>query len=424
MNLTLAYGKTGIPLHLPDDWDVTLIEPQFVPGLTEPGSALRQALASPLASPSLETLIAPTDRVGIVFSDLTRPSPNDLILPAVIETLSGLPSQYITLFNGLGTHRLNTEVELRTMLGDELVDRYRIVQNDAFDPATQVFLGKSNMDHSVWLNRELLSCDFKILTGFIEPHMFAGYSGGGKAVMPGMAGAQTIYANHSAAMLSHPNAIWGVTHGNPVWEEIRQIAHMTGRLFLLNVTLNKYKQITGVFAGDLDVAFDSGSNFAGQSAIVPVDKPFDIVITTNSGYPLDLNLYQSIKGMSAAAQVVRPGGAIIIAAECWDGLPENGLYAQFLRRASSPQELYRMVNTPGPTWQDQWQVQIQSQIQLKADVYIYTQHLSEAQIRSALLTPCPDIEATTRDLLRKYGPQARICVLPEGPQTIPYLRNG
>jgi nickel-dependent lactate racemase len=423
MKTTLAYGKTGLPLELPDAWDVTLIEPQFMPGLPDPGFTLRQALAAPLASLPLESLVAPTDKVGIVFSDLTRPTPNALILPAIIEALADLPSQNITLFNGLGTHRPNTDAELRSMLGDDLVDRFCIVQNNAFDPATLVYIGQSSQEHPVWLNRELFECDLKVLTGFIEPHMFAGYSGGGKALMPGMAGAPTIFANHSAPMLAHPAATWGVAHGNPVWEEIRQIAQMAGRLFLVNVTLNKHKQVTGVFAGDLDAAFEAGSAFTAQTAMLPVEKPFDIVITTNSGYPLDLNLYQSVKGMSAAAQVVRPGGAIIIATDCWDGIPEYGLYSEFLRAVDNPQALLDLVSIPGPTRQDQWQAQIHAQVQLKADIYIYTQHLTDEQVRSALLTPCHDIPATLCELLDKYGSHARICILPEGPQTILYLSN-
>jgi nickel-dependent lactate racemase len=158
--------------------------------------------------------------------------------------------------------------------------------------------------------------------------------------------------------------------------------------------------------------------------MAPVPHPFDIVITTNSGYPLDLNLYQSIKGVSAAAQIVRQGGAIIIATDCWDGIPEHGLYGQLLREASSPRDLLERVHAPGFLMQDQWEAQVQAQIQLKADVYVRTDNLSDAQIRSALLEPCACIEETVAALLEQYGPGARICVLPEGPQTIPYVAGG
>ncbi|HEX7976313.1 MAG TPA: lactate racemase domain-containing protein, partial [Anaerolineales bacterium] len=160
-------------------------------------------------------------------------------LRAILDSLAHLPREQITLFNALGTHRANSEVELREMLGSELVDGYRIVQNDCFDLHTQVMVGRTSQGHEIWLNRALYECDLKILTGFIEPHFFAGFSGGGKAIMPGMAGQTTIFANHSAAMIAHPRATWGVTDGNPLWEEVRECALSAGRLFLVNVTLNR-----------------------------------------------------------------------------------------------------------------------------------------------------------------------------------------
>jgi nickel-dependent lactate racemase len=251
--------------------------------------------------------------------------------------------------------------------------------------------------------------------------MFAGFSGGGKALMPGMAGLRTVLGNHDAQMLADPNATWGVMAGNPVQAEVMEIARAVGNTFLVNVTLNRDKAITGVFAGDLDAAHAAGCAFAKATAMVPVSEPFDIVITTNSGYPLDLNLYQAVKGMSAAAQVVRQGGAIIVAADCWDGIPDHGLYAQLLREARSPRALLDTIMAPGFLKQDQWQVQIQAQIQLKADVYVRTDNLADAQIRGALLEPCHRIEETVAALLEKYGPDATICVMPEGPQTIPYV---
>jgi nickel-dependent lactate racemase len=421
MKIRLAYGKTGLEIELSDALDVTLVEPKFVPGLPDPGAALQRALRVPIEAPPLRDLAKSNARIGVVFSDITRPTPNHLILPAVLNELAHFPKENVTLFNALGTHRPNTEAELRTMLGDALVDGYRIVQNDAFDPSTQVHLGVTTRSHDIWLNRELVECDVKILTGFIEPHFFAGFSGGGKAVMPGMAGQRTVLGNHDAGMIGHPQATWGTTWGNPIWEEVREVALRLNPTFLLNVTLNKDKQITGVFAGDLDAAHAAGCAFVKETAMVPVPHPFDIVITTNSGYPLDLNLYQSVKGMSAAAQVVREGGAIIVAADCWDGIPDHGLYGRLLREASSPQALLDTICAPGFLKQDQWQAQIQAQIQLRADVYVRTDNLTAEQIKMALLRPSPRIEDTVTDLLHEYGSQASICVMPEGPQTIPYV---
>ena len=423
MRVKLAYGKTGLDLELADELNVTVVEPKYVSALPDPKAALRQALNQPITAPPLRELVQSSDRVGIVFCDITRPAPSHLMVPAVLNELAHVPRENIILFNALGTHRPNTDTELRAMLGDDVVDSYRIVQNNAFDPSTQVHLGASSRGHAIWLNREFVECDAKILTGFIEPHLFAGFSGGSKMVMPGMAGQQTVLGNHDAGMLSDPHATWGITWGNPVWEEIREVALKVNPTFILHVSLNRDKEITGVFAGDLDAAHAAGCAFVKETAMVGVPHAFDIVITTNSGYPLDLNLYQSVKGMSAAAKVVRQGGVIIVASDCWDGIPEHGLYAQLLREANSPEDLLDTIFAPGFLKQDQWQAQIQAQIQLQADVHVHTDNLTDQQIEGALLYPSPRIETTLRQLLDKYGPQASICVLPEGPQTIPYVHS-
>jgi nickel-dependent lactate racemase len=204
---------------------------------------------------------------------------------------------------------------------------------------------------------------------------------------------------------------------------MREVALRTNPAFLLNVSLNVRQEITGIFAGDMLSAFATGCAFVKENAMRAVDKPYDIVITTNSGYPLDQNLYQSVKGMSAANQIVRQGGTILIATACEDGLPNHGRYAMLLAKAGSPQGVVDMISQPGFSAQDQWQVQIQAQIQRRADVYVYSDGLSDEQIERALFIPCRSLEQTISQLQEKYGSQARICVIPEGPQTIPYLRG-
>lgn len=420
MKIKLAYGKHGLPLTLPDDANVTLLEPGFIPGLPDPAGALREALRAPLSGAPLRERVRASDTVALVFSDVTRPTPNHLLIPVILDELAHVPADQIVLINALGTHRPNTDEELRGMLGDALVDRCRIEQSNAFDASTQVHLGTTSFGHELWVNRVYMDADVKILTGFIEPHFFAGFSGGGKAVMPGIAGQATVLGNHDAGMIGSSNATWGVTWGNPIWEEARECALRTGPSLLLNVTLNRDKQITGVFAGDLDAAQQAGIDFVRRTAMVPITQPFDIVITTNSGYPLDLNLYQAVKGMSAAAGAVRQGGTIIIAADCWDGIPDHGLYGQLLREASSPAQLLDNILSWETPRQDQWQAQIQAKVQQKARVYVYSDHLSDEQIRGALLDPCRDIPATVEALRDVYGRAARIAVMPEGPQTVPY----
>jgi len=421
MDIKLDYGRRGLDVTLPDDANVTVISPKHVAALPNPAAALRAALRDPIASAPLHELVRPSDTVAIVFSDITRPTPNHLMLPAVLDELAHVPDAQIVLCNALGTHRENTPEELVEMLGEDVVRRWRVEQNNCFDPATQVYVGRSSKGHEVWINRTYMEADVKILTGFIEPHFFAGFSGGGKAVMPGMAGQATVLGNHDAGMIGNPRATWGVTHGNPIWEEAREVGLATGPTFLLNVTLNRDKQITGVFAGELVAAHDAGIAWVREKTMIPVPDAFDIVITTNSGYPLDMNLYQCGKGMSAAEQIVRPGGAIIMVAECSEGIPAHGLFGEMLRAARTPQEMFDAVMNARETRQDQWAAQIQARIQLKADVHLYSDYFDDNATREVLLNPCRDVAATVEMLRARYGRAASICVLPEGPQTIPYV---
>jgi len=423
MRVNLAYGRHGLSVELPDGCDV--VSSRYIAGLADEQAALRRGLRQPIGTRPLAELVQAGDRVVIVHSDITRATPNDRILPVILAELeaAGVASQDITLLNALGTHRPQTEAELRAMLGDGVVDTYRCLQHDAFDDASLVAIGVTTRGNAVRVNRTYLEADVRILTGFIEPHFFAGFSGGPKAVLPALAGAESVFTNHSRAMIAHPQATWGVVDGNPIWEEMREVALMTQPTFLLNVTLNVDKQITGVFAGELAAAHAEGRRFVREQAMVAVDEPYDVVLTTNSGYPLDQNLYQCVKGMSAARQIVRKGGAIIMAGACQDGLPDHGRYAELLRTGGSPQGVLDLLAQPGFTAQDQWQVQIQAMIQQHADVYVFSDGLSDRQIEDALFRPCRNIEATLEMLLDDLGPGARICVLPEGPQTVAYLRE-
>jgi nickel-dependent lactate racemase len=420
MRIKLAYGKSGLWVDLPDR-NVTVVEPKYVLGLPDEREALKAALQAPIGTPRLRDMVNPKDSVAIVFSDITRPQPRDRMLPVLLDEISHVPRGQIVLINGLGTHRANTEAELLEMLGQDIVANYRIVQHDAWDAEGLVSVGRTSFGHEVHINAEYMRADVKILTGFIEPHFFAGFSGGPKAVLPGLADQRSVLANHGAEMIEHPQATWGITAGNPIWEEMREVALRTSPSFLFNVSLNRDKQITGVFAGDLLAAHMEGTEFVRETALVPVPAPFDIVIASNSGYPLDLNLYQTVKGMSAAAQVVKPGGSIVIAAECWDGVPDHGEYGRLLSMASGPAELLAMVKRFEMVRQDQWQVQVQAQLQMKADIYVKSSYLDEATIQRAMLNTCVSVEDTIANLLDQYGADATICVMPEGPMTIPYV---
>jgi len=423
VNVRLAYGKNGLDVSLPDDLRVDVVTPAYVAALPDQAGAIRQALSNPIASRPPRELVRSSDTVAIVCNDITRPTPYRTILPAMLDELSHVPDAKIVFFIATGTHRANTPDELRQMLGEQVTGRFRIVQNDANDRDSHRLVGTTESGNEIWIHKEYLGCDVRILTGFIEPHFFAGFSGGGKACMPGLALLDTITNNHSPQNLDHPKAAWGVTHGNPVWQEIRETASMTSPSFLLNVALNREQKITAVFAGDMDQAHERGCAFVARYAMVPVKGTYDIVITTNSGWPLDLNLYQSVKGISAAARIVKDGGAIILAAECRDGIPDHGQYKRLLFEAEGPASLLKTLRAGGCPVQDAWQAQIHASICAKADVYLFSHNLSDQQIERAMLKPCHDIAATVDELLRLYGPAASICVLPEGPQTIPYVQT-
>jgi nickel-dependent lactate racemase len=270
------------------------------------------------------------------------------------------------------------------------------------------------------LNREWVGADVRITTAFVEPHFFAGFSGGPKMVAPGLAGLETVLALHDARRIGDPRATWGVTDGNPVHDAVRAIAAATGVHFALDVLLNDEQRITQAFGGELFAMHAAARREARREAMRPVDSRFDIVVTTNSGYPLDQNLYQAVKGMSAGATVAKPGGTIICAAECRDGLPDHGSYGRLLAARDDPAALLEMIASAPETVPDQWQVQIQARIQVDHEVLLRTDGLSAAQVRAAHLTPIDDIAELIERRLAA-DPAATVCVLPQGPQTIPYV---
>lgn len=415
----LAYGKTGIEVTVPDQ--AVVIEPRHLAALPDEKAAVTAALRQPVGTRPLKEMVQRNQKVVIVISDITRPTPNHKLVPWLLEELAHVPSENITVLNGLGSHRANTQDELVQMLGRKVVDTIRVINHDAFNKEQLVKVGVNSHGSNVYFHKEYVNADFKIVTGFIEPHFFAGFSGGPKGICPGVAGIETILDFHNAKMVGHPLSTWGVIEGNILQGAATENCLMAKPDFMLNVTLNGDKGITGVFAGDVIAAHRQGCSFVKEHAMYEVDAPFDIVITTNSGYPLDQNLYQTVKGMSAAAQVVKPKGAIIAVSECSDGLPNHGNYAKILKMRETPQELLDMINDENFSMFDQWEAQVQAMIQLKADCYLYSS-IDEETIRQAKLTPIKDVEHTLQQLMNRYGENARIAVLPLGPLTIPYVK--
>ena len=420
VNVQLAYGRGRLSVDFPDD-RTTVLEPSYIAGLPDEADAIRRALRAPLGSPPLASLVGSDQTVAISVCDITRPMPSRTLLPVLLGELAHVPDERIVILIATGTHRPNDRDELVEMLGEPIVDRYRVVNHSAFDEAGLAYLGEVEPHVPVWLNRHLVEADVRITTGFVEPHFFAGFSGGPKLVAPGLAGFRTTMRLHDAEMIASPRATWGVTEGNPIHEAIRRIAAHVGVHFSVDVAINRDRRITSVAAGEIFAVHRTMAERVKRSAMQAFAAPFDVVVTTNSGYPLDQNLYQTIKGLSAAAQVVRPGGAIVCAAECADGLPSHGEYGAILAARDSPGALLEMICAPGHNRHDQWEVQIQAQIQQRARVFLKADGLSPDAVRAAHLTPIEDVESTAREQLERIGPGARLCALPEGPQTIPYL---
>jgi nickel-dependent lactate racemase len=415
----LAYGKTNLEVAVPDQ--AVVIEPRYLAALADEKAAVMAALRQPIGTPPLKEMVKSNQTVVIVISDITRPTPNHKLVPWLLEELSHVPKNNITVINGLGSHRANTQEELIQMLGREVVDTIRVINHDAFTKSELVKVGTNSHGSTVYFHKEYVNADFKIVTGFIEPHFFAGFSGGPKGICPALAGIETILDFHNAKMIGHPLSTWGVIEGNILQGAATENCLMAKPDFMLNVTLNGDKGITAVFAGDVITAHRQGCNFVKEHAMYEVEAPFDIVITTNSGYPLDQNLYQTVKGMSAAAQVVKPGGAIIAVSECSDGLPNHGNYAKILKMRQTPEELLEMINDEQFSMFDQWEAQVQAMIQVKADCYLYSS-LDEETVHQAKLKPVKDVETTLNQLMNVYGAEARIAVLPLGPLTIPYVK--
>ena len=327
IDVALAYGSSGLTVRLPEA-ATTVITPRPRAAAPDPLATLRASIAQPIDGPPLGAIARAGQRVAISVCDITRPQPRALMLRAIMEALDGVirPEDVVVLI-ATGTHRASSAQERREMLGDEVLDLWRVVDHDARDQASLVDLGSIG-DVPVYLNREWVDADLRITTGFVEPHFFAGFSGGPKMVAPGLAGLETTLELHNARRIGDPRATWGVIEGNPVHDAVRAIAAATGVDFALDVLLDDEQRITSAFAGGILAMHAAACAAARREAMRAVAAPFDLVITTNSGYPLDQNLYQAVKGMSAAAEVVRPGGTIICAAECRDGLPAHGSYGR------------------------------------------------------------------------------------------------
>jgi nickel-dependent lactate racemase len=422
VRIRLQYGLTGLEVEIPSR-NVEVVAPRFVAGLPDEAVAFREAVQAPIGVRPLREVVKASERLAVVIPDITRPLPSDRLLPWLFAELSHVPASNVVILNGTGTHRANTPEELARMVGPGVFNRYRVVNHDACDPTRLAHAGHSHDGAPVLLNREYVEADRRIVLGFIEPHLMAGFSGGYKGIFPALGDLASIMRYHDAKTIGDPRSTWGVLDGNPTQETVRANGALLPVDFCVNVTLNRRREITRFFCGEILAAHEAGCAFSRATAMVACPRPFPIVVTTNSGYPLDQNLYQTVKGMSAAAQIVSEGGFIPTASRCNDGFPDHGNFKKLLFSHDSPQAILETICAAGFSMHDQWEAQELALVRAKARVALYSE-IPPDDVRRAHLEPISDIAAAIDEELARVGRDAPIAVLPEGPMTIPHLANG
>ncbi len=413
MRVTLAYGREGLALDVPDGAEVVVPE-EPVP-VADEAAAVREALTSPLSGPGLAGLVRAGERVVVVFPDITRPMPNTTVLPPLLEALAqaGAGPGQVELLCATGTHRRATVEELTALVGQDIVARYPIHQHDS-DDGDHVSVGEVD-GVPVLLDRRYVEAGLRILTGFVEPHFFAGWSGGPKGACPGLAATSTILEAHSPARIADRRATWLSTSGNPVHEFVTAATSLCPPHLSVDVTIDTQRRLTGVFVAPLPEGHRAACAFAARHVSRAVPGRFDVVVSTNGGHPLDRNLYQSVKGLAAAERVVAQGGIIVMAAACGDGLPDDGAFARILRAAPSVGELHRPV---GPGVVDLWQTQVLGRVLERAEVRLFSEGLEDDDVRAARMEPVGDVGSAVASALAERGPDARLCVLTQGPLTV------
>ncbi|MHA1370052.1 MAG: nickel-dependent lactate racemase [Promethearchaeota archaeon] len=382
MKIKLAYGKKGLDVDLPASLNIEVVWPMTMKALDNPGIHVERALNSPINSPRLEEIIESkikNDVVGdineliacLVVSDHTRPIPTYQILPPILDRLHtcGLSKDNIKILIATGLHRRSSSDELEEMLGDEIVRDYTIICHDATDKEVLDYIGTSSSGSGIWINRNFISAHLRILTGYVDPHFFAGFAGGRKSVVPGIAGSETILANHSARNINDENARFLKLEKNPIHEDALEIARMVGVDFIVNVCLNDRHEITRVSAGDLESAHMDLVSFMANHVVKSFEDYFDIVVVNNGGYPLDLNLYQAVKSMAIGELIVRDGGVIISVNELSDGFGPMR-FKEILEAESDPGQLIDKLITGELVTESQWEVQILARVLQRSDIFV------------------------------------------------------
>jgi len=423
LGVELPYGRGHVTLDV-DLPNLTVVSSKPRPPLSDPLSSLAESLKRPLSSPPLSDLCRGAESVLVIVPDKTRAFPFRLVLPEVLRAVkSASPQASTRVLVATGLHRPHGSEELEELVGREVASEYEVVSHDAEDEGLLADTGRrTSWGTPVVVNRGVLESDLVVALGLIEPHFFAGYSGGRKSLLPGVAGRDAILANHGFRMIGHPKARYGCLSGNPIHEDMVEFMRMTRLDFIVNVTLNERKEVTGVFCGDPVEAHLAGVRFLESYVRVPVRGRADVVIVTNGGYPLDRDLYQAVKGIATGELVVREGGAIVVLAECVDGLGGHEEFHELFVGARSPEEVLERIRRREPV-KDQWQAQILARVLARARVVVVTD-MSHSVVEDMLMTPASSVEEALEEAARLAGRDlrsARVVAVPEGPYVIPEL---
>ena len=421
MKAHFSFGKNGIDVSVPDGFECQVIKSRSASGLPDGSPELDAALASALDSPigckPLATLAAGRKSAAISVCDITRPAPNRTTLPPLLARLhdAGIPVDAVTILIATGLHRAATEAEVNTIVGEEIAAKYRVVSHDARVLAAHRTLGATRRGTPVFIDERFMAADLHITLGFIEQHLMLGFSGGRKLIAPGLAAQETIKAIHAPRFMREPLATEGSITDNPLHAELLEIAAMARHDFILDVTLTQDRQISGVFAGHPVKAHAAGVDFLNLTSLQRLPEPADAVITSAAGYPLDLTFYQATKGITAAQHLVKPGGRILIVAECAEGVGSP----EFARKMAGLTSFDRFLDeiTRTSVEVDQWQVEKLALTGQKFNLFFYTPGVSKADLGFLGARAFQNLDDAIGAMLDGLPQGARVALVPEGPYT-------
>lgn len=420
MNIELLYGESTLTVEVSDE---NLMKVGYTSELKEikgTKAKIIEHLRNPTGTHRLSSLVNRGDNVAVIVDDYTRPCPDDILLPPILAELrrGGVKKDDIAIISATGLHP-PIPGRLEEIVGKEILEEYHVLYHDA-KKSEMVSFGVTSWGVPIRVNKIVAEASFKISTGFIEPHFFAGFSGGRKSIMAGVSARESIYGNHGYRMLDNPNARAGVLKGNPIHEDAVEHAQAVGLDFMINVILNRDKKIGKIVAGDFLKAHEKGVRMDREVVEVKFRQKADITITTNNGYPLDLDLYQTVKGIDTASAITRNGGYIILASECRDGVGPDGFW-KIHREARSPEEVLETTRKEEPL-EAQWENQVLARVQRDKEIYLVSE-LKDQVVEDFMIKPADSVESAIEEALRKTGRKAKIAVLPEGPVTLPILEE-